>query len=85
MNRPPVGAFSAGTVFAIEECLALDPNWLYRYGCLEPGWTGPIQWNRDGKPFATINFRAESFRHALSYGLSFPPTPTDLYFPVPAG
>ena len=57
----------AGTSGTVESARSLDISCLNRAGCLRPGYRGSLEWNRDGKQVASIEFRREQDRLILSY------------------
>jgi hypothetical protein len=51
----------------VEPCWSLDVHLLHKRGCLQPAWSGGLQWTRGGERVAWMDLRAEADRVHLSY------------------
>jgi hypothetical protein len=51
----------------VESCWSLDVCRLHKMGCLQPAWSGGLQWTRGGERVAWMGLRAEADRVHLSY------------------
>lgn len=51
----------------VDECLAIDVNWMRRQGLLRPGAAGKLTWTRGGRPSGDIQYTTESERLLLRF------------------
>lgn len=51
----------------VDECLAIDLNWMRRKGLLHSGVAGKLTWTRGGQPTGDIRYTTESDRLLLRF------------------
>lgn len=51
----------------VEDCHAIDVNYLHRNGCFQPGRSGTLRWSRNDEQVAAVQFQAEDKRLVLIY------------------
>ena len=61
------GRRSSSARDTVESCRSIDVNRMYEAGCLVHGWSGGLQWTREGEQIACINVRTEADRLHLWY------------------
>ena len=67
-----LGSGRHGSRRKAEDCFKLDVNELRRWGCLEAGYDGGINWTRHGRNTGGVNIWSNGFELLLSYSSGGP-------------